>query len=66
MSGVWVQLYIGEEPSGDAFKIKPVPEEDGDAFEITKSLRNVNALKEAVKEKSPNKLAGVDAADLKV
>jgi hypothetical protein len=50
--GVWVQLYIGKDKSGDVFEVP--------------SGNNIGALKEAVKEKRPNDLANCDAARLEV
>ena len=50
---VWVQLYIiGETDAGRSFKVVA----KGDIYD----------LQEAVKEKRPNRLSHVDAADLKV
>jgi Crinkler effector protein N-terminal domain len=51
---VWVQLYIGEEKSGNTFKV------------LVKATGNIDDLKEAVKEKRPNDLANCDAAQLAV
>jgi hypothetical protein len=50
--GVWVQLFVGEEKQGQSFEIEQTP-------------RNVNALKNAVKEKWGDRLA-VAAPELDV
>ena len=50
--GVWVQLLVGEEKQGQSFEIEQTP-------------RNVNALKNAVKEKWGDRLA-VAAPELDV
>jgi hypothetical protein len=51
---VWVQLYIGQEKSGD------------DPFGVYDFSGNVDQLKVAVKEKCSNTLSHCDAASLKV
>jgi hypothetical protein len=50
---VWVQLYIGEVKSGQAFDVDHVP-------------TNISALKKAVKKERSNGLGHCDAADLAV
>ena len=50
---VWVQLVIGRERNGEAFKIKPIPSD-------------INDLKEVVKTKRAKSLEHCDAAVLSV
>jgi hypothetical protein len=52
-AGIWVQLLVGEEKQGESFEIEQTP-------------RNVNALKNAVKEKRTVSLQHCDAAMLDV
>jgi hypothetical protein len=50
---VWIQLYLGDVKIGDAFNVKPIPE-------------NVADLKKAVKEECKPKLDFCGANELKV
>jgi hypothetical protein len=51
MTDVWIQLYIGQDKSGDAFDVDHVP-------------TNISALKKAVYQARDKSLGHCNAADL--